>query len=55
MKTQTRVAWGLAAAGLACAVAAAALQGGWVAGLSAASAGLTSMAGLLGYINKPAA
>ena len=58
MPTPTREAIGyiLAAAGLGCAVAAASIQGGVVAGLSAAGAGLTSLAAVWGYVSKtPAA
>jgi len=42
--------------GLACGIAAAAIQGGWVPALGAASAGLSGIAAVLGYSAKaPAA
>lgn len=52
MLSRETTGYTLAAAGLGCAVAAAAIQGGWVAGLSAAGAGLTSLAAVFGYLSK---
>jgi uncharacterized membrane protein YjjP (DUF1212 family) len=52
MKTEAKVAWALAAVGMACAVAAAYLQGGAFAALTAASVGFNGMAGGLGYTTR---
>ncbi|MGE5510349.1 MAG: hypothetical protein ACM31O_03745 [Bacteroidota bacterium] len=46
------IGWGLAMAGLVCGVAAAAVQGGWFAALSAASGGLTSMSMTWGFLSR---
>jgi len=51
--TQIKIAWALASAGACCGVAAAAYQGGWFGGLTAASAALTSLASVLGWTGKP--
>lgn len=47
------VAWMLAFVGGVCAISAAAMQGGWVAGLSAASTVFMSAAGVWGWTSKP--
>lgn len=49
------VGWALAAFGAACGVAAAYVQGGLFAALTAASAAFTSLAGAWGYASRPKA
>lgn len=55
MSQRELIGWGFAAAGGIFAVFAAALQGGTVAALTAASAGCTAIAGAFGYANKTTA
>lgn len=52
MPSRELTAYITAAMGLGCAVAAAAIQGGIVPALSAAGAGLLSLAGFMGYSAK---
>lgn len=54
MNTRELIGWGMVAAAGACGVAAAAIQGGWVPALSAASGAFTAAAAMWGYANKPA-
>lgn len=49
------VAWVLAALGAACGIAAAYVQGGLFAGLTAASAAFTGLSGAWGYTSRPVA
>ncbi len=53
--TREMIGWTLAGLGGVCGIAAAALQGGLVAALSAASGVLTVSAGVFGYVSKPPA
>lgn len=46
------IGWGFALAGVVFGVAAAALSGGTVAALTAASGGCTAIAGAFGYMNR---
>ncbi len=52
MSFREAAGYGMALAGLGCAVVAAYLQGGGVAAWGAAGAGLTSLAAVWGYANK---
>lgn len=52
--TRELIGYAVALMAVICAAAAALIQGGVVAALSAASAGLASMASVWGYANRPA-
>lgn len=51
--TRELIGWALVAAGGACGVAAAAVQGGLIPALTAASGAFTAAAAMWGYSNKP--
>ena len=53
MTSREVIGWALVGLGGACGVAAAAMQGGWVPALSAASGAFTASAAMWGYTNKP--
>jgi hypothetical protein len=52
VKTQVILAWAFAFASAGCGIGAAALKGGWFAGLTAAAPALATLAGVLGYTGK---